>query len=369
MPEVSFALVGPPQTDVTILSQSPNIHLLGPQLHEDVPRYVKGFDVGIVPYRLSDYTASVYPTKLNEYLAMGIPVVATDLPEVRRFNAENGDIVVVAKDSEAFVKAVQEAVQDRSPTEIERRIEIACQNSWEARIAQMADLIQNELRFGQKAKEGWEYSLLSLYTTARYRTARIALGIMAAYFLIFHTSFVWFLAEPLRVAGPLMQADAIVVFAGGVGESGKAGGGYQERVKEAVDLYHDGKAPWLVFSSGYKFAFREAEMMRELAVAQGVPASAIILETKAANTFENVAFVREILRKQGWQQILLVTSPYHMRRALLTWRKLAPGVQLIPAPVPQSQFYAHGWGATMEQIRGIIHEYLAIVVYWWRGRI
>ena len=44
-----------------------------------MPRYVKAFDVGLVPYRLSDYTANVYPTKLNEYLAMGTPVVATDL--------------------------------------------------------------------------------------------------------------------------------------------------------------------------------------------------------------------------------------------------------------------------------------------------
>jgi len=58
--------------------------------------------VGIVPYRLSEYTANVYPTKLNEYLAMGIPVVASDLAEIRRFNADHADVVTVAADAEQF---------------------------------------------------------------------------------------------------------------------------------------------------------------------------------------------------------------------------------------------------------------------------
>ncbi len=109
--------------------------------------------------------------------------------------------------------------------------------------------------------------------------------------------------------------------------------------------------------------------MKDLAVAHGVPASAILLETKAANTFENVIFVRDILRQKGWRQILLVSSPYHMRRAVWTFRRAAPEITVIPSPISisQSQFYHHGHGASLEQIRGILHEYLGLVYYWWRG--
>jgi glycosyltransferase involved in cell wall biosynthesis len=65
MPDTSFVLVGPLQMDVSATHGVPNLHLLGKRPHDDIPRYIKGFDVGIVPYVLSEYTANVYPTKLN----------------------------------------------------------------------------------------------------------------------------------------------------------------------------------------------------------------------------------------------------------------------------------------------------------------
>src|SRR2546430_16637950 len=65
------------------------------------------------------------------------------------------------------------------------------------------------------------------------------------------------------------------------GESGQAGGGYQERVKQAIDLYKSGYAPIVVLSSGFVYSFREAEVMRAVAVDNGVPSGSILLEQKA----------------------------------------------------------------------------------------
>jgi uncharacterized SAM-binding protein YcdF (DUF218 family) len=117
------------------------------------------------------------------------------------------------------------------------------------------------------------------------------------------------------------------------------------------------------------FALREAEVMKAVAMANGVPAEAIVLEERASNTYENVAFTNRILAEQNWKTIALVSSPYHMRRALLTWKKVAPDVQVIATPPETSLFYAHGRGITLEQIRGLLQEYAAIAYYWWRGRI
>jgi len=159
------------------------------------------------------------------------------------------------------------------------------------------------------------------------------------------------------------------VFAGGVGENGKAGGGMSERLNEAVALYRAGYAPYMVISSGYVYSFKEAESMRDGAVAQGVPSSAIVLEQRATNTYQNVVYTNEILRDHKSKSILLVSSPYHMRRALMVWHKLAPDVAVTPTPPPRSQFYDHTRGATFEQLRSILYEYLAIFGYWRRGWI
>ena len=368
MPDVTFALVGPTRSDTSALTACANVRLLGAKPHAEMPVYIKGFDVGLVPYRVREYTDSVYPVKLNEYLAMGVPVVATDLPEVRRFNEEHGGVLSVASTAEQFERRIR-AILSAPPSGADTRRAVARQNSWTTRIDGMSELILQALAAREETRDRWEDRLKRLYRGARRRTAQILITLVLAYVILFETQVPWWLASPLRLEQPPAPADAIVVFAGGVGESGQAGGGYQERLGRAIELYRAGWAPRLVISSGFVFAFKEAEVMRGLAIANGVAPSDIALETRAANTHENVIFTNDILKQRGWRRILIVSSPYHMRRALLTWRKAAPEVDVQPEPPRSSQFYTHDRGATFTQIRGLVQEYVALVDYWWKGWI
>lgn len=368
MPDTTFAMVGPLQIDIAA-DDVPNLHFLGKKNHDDVPKYIKGFDVGIVPYLLSDYTANVYPTKLNEYLAMGIPVVATDLPEIRKFNDDHGPQVAIAKTADEFVAALKSALQPSSESQRATRIAVASTNSWHARIVKMSALIESALESRRLRRDPWEAKLLQIYRRTRSRIFASVATVAMVYVLLFYTSLPWMLAEPLRVSETPRAADAIVVFAGGVGESGQAGGGYQERVTTAVQLYRDGYAQHLVFESGYAFVVHEAEMMKDLAKSMDVPESAITLETNGANTYDDVMRVHAVLRTNGWRRILLVSSPYNMKRAMLAWRKNAPDIEVVATPVPQSQFYTHGRGANLDQLRGLAKEYGALVAYFWKGWI
>ena len=108
--------------------------------------------------------------------------------------------------------------------------------------------------------------------------------------------------------------------------------------------------------------------MRSLAVANGVPADAITLETRARNTYENVAYSHEIAGRHGWKRMLLVSSPYHMRRALMTWHKVAPDTRSRrDTRDGQPVLRCTSGEPRSSRCAGIAQEYAAIVLYWWRG--
>src|SRR5258708_36036448 len=106
---------------------------------------------------------------------MGIPVVATDLAEIRRFNAEHGDVVAVAADASGFVSAVRAALGPASAGTVERRIAGAHANSWQRRIAAMMRLIVEgiERRGAGAPRGGGKHG--PGYTVARMRIARSVL--------------------------------------------------------------------------------------------------------------------------------------------------------------------------------------------------
>lgn len=140
-PAYSIVLVGPtgvadPSTDVGKLQARPNVHLLGHRKYPELPGYLKGFDVAVIPYRINDYTRAVFPIKFFEFLASGRPVVISPLPAVREY----WNAVRVAETPEAFIEACDAAVAADTPEAKQQRIELAHQNSWDSRVKKLLDL-------------------------------------------------------------------------------------------------------------------------------------------------------------------------------------------------------------------------------------
>ena len=115
----------------------PNVHLLGPVAVTEVPGYVKGFQVGLMPYLQNRHAENIDPLKLYDYLAAGLPVVSVDIPAAREFSA----YVHLAAGPQQFGQAVVAALADTAPDRVQARLNVARQHTWEARVEQISDLI------------------------------------------------------------------------------------------------------------------------------------------------------------------------------------------------------------------------------------
>ena len=117
----------------------------------------------------------------------------------------------------------------------------------------------------------------------------------------------------LDVTDPLAKADAIVAISGDTGA----------RAETAIALWKQGFAPLLIFSGGSSDpeSVASAELMKRTAVAAGVPESAIAVEGASATTEENAKRVAELMKTRGLVSAILVTSPYHQRRAAMLFER------------------------------------------------
>ena len=141
-PSWSFALVGPvglgdPRTDVAGLRSIPNVHLLGSRPYGVLPDILRGADAALIPYALNALTASVFPTKVYEYLGAGLPVVATPLPALRGVHG-----VTVAHDARAAAEELEHLISEDTIERRRQRSRTAAGHSWTDRLAEIASAVQ-----------------------------------------------------------------------------------------------------------------------------------------------------------------------------------------------------------------------------------
>lgn len=120
------------------LNECPNVVFAGPRRLIELPAYLQYFDCAIIPYKKNVLTSSIYPLKINEYLAAGKPVVSTRFSEdIAAF----GDTAYIADTDEDFVVAIDRAIKEDSPEKKQQRVNAAAKNSWSERVREFWSII------------------------------------------------------------------------------------------------------------------------------------------------------------------------------------------------------------------------------------
>lgn len=131
-------------------------------------------------------------------------------------------------------------------------------------------------------------------------------------------------------------ADAIVVFGAAVWADGRPSDALRDRTHTALNLYRRGLAPTLVFSGGKSptAPVSEPEAMQRMALDDGVPLDAIVLDETGVNTAATVAAAASMARARGWGRVLMVSHDYHLARIKLACARQGLRAYTVPAVEP-----------------------------------
>ncbi|EFC83560.1 glycosyltransferase [Parafrankia sp. EUN1f] len=142
IPTASLVLIGDATCSMRRFEAYSNVHWLGFRPYEQIPAYGAAFDVAIMPWLRNEWIRFCNPIKLKEYLALGLPVVTTDYPQI----ASDRGVVRVAGSPEAFVELIRDTIADGGPGDPAGRRRHVERDSWDARAEELLELIDKITR-------------------------------------------------------------------------------------------------------------------------------------------------------------------------------------------------------------------------------
>jgi glycosyltransferase involved in cell wall biosynthesis len=142
-PDYSIVLIGP-EDDVfksSTLHQQKNVYFGGSKRVEELPSYINAFDVCINPQLVNEITIGNYPRKVDEYLALGKPVVATKTKTMESF----GEYVYLVEENSNYIDSIQKAIFENNESISSERIKFAASHTWENSVSEIFRLIKNTM--------------------------------------------------------------------------------------------------------------------------------------------------------------------------------------------------------------------------------
>lgn len=144
-PEWDFVLIGPTvKINPEILPKNTNIHYLGGKSYNELPAYLAGWDLAMIPFLLNESTRYISPTKTPEYLSAGIPVVSTPIRDVvKPYGKLN--LVSIVSNAKEFVEAAEAELSKPKEEWLERVDDFLSTKSWDQTWSDMMDLIRKAM--------------------------------------------------------------------------------------------------------------------------------------------------------------------------------------------------------------------------------
>ena len=323
--DINFVFIGSDKEfgqDIDQIKKLKNCFFLGKKNHDQIFKYINRFDLGIIPYKINQFTNAVYPAKLNEYLAMGVPVLSTNIFEIKKYNEENDNVVFVSKDKNDFSEKIQKIVTSQIEIKKEKILSAANKNSWENRYKELSKVL-NEINIdGIGNKENFNQKFKLRVSQAKKQLYKKVILLSLILFVIFVSPI------PSYFDKYLLSKDLLnkninsknLIILNGYGSSKYENNQIQNILLNSSAYTTDEKYE-KIFLSGRKNFISELTFLKNMIFSLNNK-KILILDDNYSSLYENINFINSKLKFLGIKEIDIYINRYSRKRVEIMFNKI-----------------------------------------------
>ena len=367
-PEINFIFIGDLNFYDKKFSQFKsfkNCFFTGELDNDLVPLYLKYLDVGIIPYYVNDFTNGVYSSKLNEYLALGLPVVTTKFREMNIIKNTNENLIYLTESNYLeFKKKIEISLQEKDKYK-ESRINYAFNNSWDKKFIDMKKIISEFLISKKEKRYDWKKSYIKNF---KNYSSKIAIVSLIIYLILFKSPIIDLLGSKLIVKNTYKPSSNIIFVMSGYGSDNYLNNSYLLMAKKITNLIKENNQKDLKFIISGRFqVYPESQIIKKILITSGINENTIItIDTEYKNTYENFKLFFKTANENKIEmnnEFTVLTSPLHSKRASLILDKSFPDYETNVITSEKLKI------KQSSKIKIIFYEYLSIIYNFLKGNI
>lgn len=366
-PKINFLFIGDLKlynTKSIKLKSFKNCYFTGELNNDLVPLYLKYIDIGIIPYLVNQFTNGVYSSKLNEYLAVGLPVITTKFNEMNLIKNENTNLIYLADNNYVDFKVqIKKSLSDKEKFK-KIRIEYAFNNSWDKKFIEIEKMINNTLFNTKVVNHDWKKNYLS---TVKNYSIRLVSLCFILYIAIFTLPTINFLGSKLHVKDNYDHSGEIILVMSGYGSDDYYNNSYLLTAKKTNQFLKKESVSKdvTVIISGRFQVYPESQLVKSILISGGIREKKIItINTDYQNTYENLNLFFEAAKKNNLDtnsQIILITSPLHSKRVSLIIKKKFSQYKVNILTSEEHKI------SKISKLKIVSYEYLSILYNYFKG--
>ena len=368
-PKFNFLFIGDLKfynTKSIKLKSFKNCYFTGELNNDLVPLYLKHIDIGIIPYLVNQFTNGVYSSKLNEYLALGLPVITTKFNEMNLIKNKNKNLIYLSdNDYIDFKEQIKKSLADKEKFK-KIRIEYAFNNSWDKKFIEIERIINNALLNVGFISQDWKKNYLRIIKNYSIRLMSLCIIL---YITIFTLPTINFLGSKLHIQDTHSSSGQIILVMSGYGSDDYYNNSYlliAKRTRELLKEMSSSNEVKIIISGRFQI-YPESQLVKKILTSEGINERKIItINSDYKNTYENLNLFFETAKKNNLDinsEVTLITSPLHSKRVSLIIKKKFPKYKINIITSQEQKI------SKISKLKIVIYEYSSIIYNYFKGNL